>query len=196
MCFPGRVGVVARTLRLGQTIFLLVDIRQVEVFDSILSKLWLRLQLKGRRPTEGRRQDFHSHRDKCKSSLLGWKKKKLSTFNCGINCWHSWCVYLNPCSAWFSHTFDWTHRGQSLMVLPVFGRNRPEGKILETVGVFETVKQHGKYETGQVRWWSKIHIILILRKYNNMLLNKLYLVWLVWVVGLFIKYELNTFSSV
>lgn len=37
------------------------------------------------------------------------------------------------------------------MVLPVFGRNRPEGKILETVGVFEAVKQHGKYETGQVR---------------------------------------------
>lgn len=31
------------------------------------------------------------------------------------------------------------------------GRNRPEGKILETVGVFEAVKQHGKYETGQVR---------------------------------------------
>lgn len=38
-----------------------------------------------------------------------------------------------------------------VMVLPVFGRNRPEGKILETVGVFEAVKQHGKYETGQVR---------------------------------------------
>lgn len=37
-----------------------------------------------------------------------------------------------------------------VMELPVFGRNRPEGKILETVGVFETVKQHGKYETGQV----------------------------------------------
>uniref|UniRef100_A0A8C9R8R7 Polymerase delta-interacting protein 2 n=1 Tax=Scleropages formosus TaxID=113540 RepID=A0A8C9R8R7_SCLFO len=30
-------------------------------------------------------------------------------------------------------------------------RNRPEGKILETVGVFEAPKQHGKYETGQVR---------------------------------------------
>uniref|UniRef100_H2TSY9 Polymerase delta-interacting protein 2 n=1 Tax=Takifugu rubripes TaxID=31033 RepID=H2TSY9_TAKRU len=30
------------------------------------------------------------------------------------------------------------------------GRNRPEGKILETVGVFEAVKQHGKYETGQL----------------------------------------------
>ncbi|XP_003968776.1 polymerase delta-interacting protein 2 isoform X1 [Takifugu rubripes] len=29
-------------------------------------------------------------------------------------------------------------------------RNRPEGKILETVGVFEAVKQHGKYETGQL----------------------------------------------
>lgn len=36
------------------------------------------------------------------------------------------------------------------MVLPVFGRSRPEGKILETVGMFEAVKQHGKYETGQV----------------------------------------------
>lgn len=33
----------------------------------------------------------------------------------------------------------------------VSGRNRPEGKVLETVGVFESVKQHGKYETGQVR---------------------------------------------
>lgn len=34
------VGVVARTLRLGQTfLFLLVDIRQGEVFYSILSKL-------------------------------------------------------------------------------------------------------------------------------------------------------------
>lgn len=40
---------------------------------------------------------------------------------------------------------------QLVIVLPVFGRNRPEGKILETVGVFEAVKQHGKYETGQVR---------------------------------------------
>lgn len=29
-------------------------------------------------------------------------------------------------------------------------RNRPEGKVLETVGVFEAPKQHGKYETGQV----------------------------------------------
>ncbi|XP_043976289.1 polymerase delta-interacting protein 2 [Gambusia affinis] len=29
-------------------------------------------------------------------------------------------------------------------------RNRPEGKILEAVGVFEAVKQHGKYETGQL----------------------------------------------
>ncbi|XP_050570791.1 polymerase delta-interacting protein 2 isoform X2 [Cygnus atratus] len=28
-------------------------------------------------------------------------------------------------------------------------RNRPEGKVLETVGVFEAPKQHGKYETGQ-----------------------------------------------
>lgn len=34
----------------------------------------------------------------------------------------------------------------------VLGRNRPEGKILETVGVFEAVKQHGKYETGQVQF--------------------------------------------
>lgn len=48
--------------------------------------------------------------------------------------------------------FTQTHVGvQFVMVLPVFGRNRPEGKILETVGVFEAVKQHGKYETGQVR---------------------------------------------
>ncbi|TDH15267.1 hypothetical protein EPR50_G00029220 [Perca flavescens] len=29
-------------------------------------------------------------------------------------------------------------------------RSRPEGKILETVGMFEAVKQHGKYETGQL----------------------------------------------
>lgn len=29
-------------------------------------------------------------------------------------------------------------------------RNRPEGKVLETVGVFEVPKQNGKYETGQV----------------------------------------------
>ncbi|MED6235100.1 polymerase delta-interacting protein 2 isoform X1 [Girardinichthys multiradiatus] len=29
-------------------------------------------------------------------------------------------------------------------------RNRPEGKVLEPVGVFEAVKQHGKYETGQL----------------------------------------------
>lgn len=46
----------------------------------------------------------------------------------------------------FTHTLS----VQYVMVLPVFGRNRPEGKILETVGVFEAVKQHGKYETGQV----------------------------------------------
>ncbi|KAG7233617.1 hypothetical protein INR49_006798 [Caranx melampygus] len=31
-----------------------------------------------------------------------------------------------------------------------FMSSRPEGKILETVGVFEAVKQHGKYETGQL----------------------------------------------
>uniref|UniRef100_A0A8C7SJV9 Polymerase (DNA-directed), delta interacting protein 2 n=1 Tax=Oncorhynchus mykiss TaxID=8022 RepID=A0A8C7SJV9_ONCMY len=29
-------------------------------------------------------------------------------------------------------------------------RSRPEGKVLETVGVFEALKQHGKYETGQL----------------------------------------------
>ncbi|KAK2493759.1 hypothetical protein MC885_013477 [Smutsia gigantea] len=29
-------------------------------------------------------------------------------------------------------------------------RNRPEGKVLETVGVFEVPKQSGKYETGQL----------------------------------------------
>lgn len=34
---------------------------------------------------------------------------------------------------------------------PSAPRNRPEGKVLETVGVFEAPKQHGKYETGQVR---------------------------------------------
>lgn len=28
---------------------------------------------------------------------------------------------------------------------------RAEGKVLETVGVFETQKQHGSYETGQVK---------------------------------------------
>uniref|UniRef100_A0A3Q2TWQ1 Polymerase (DNA-directed), delta interacting protein 2 n=1 Tax=Fundulus heteroclitus TaxID=8078 RepID=A0A3Q2TWQ1_FUNHE len=31
-----------------------------------------------------------------------------------------------------------------------FMSSRPEGKILEPVGVFEAVKQHGKYETGQL----------------------------------------------
>ena len=44
--------------------------------------------------------------------------------------------------------------GQLVMELPVFGRSRPEGKVLEAVGVFEAVKQHGKYETGQVRMAS------------------------------------------
>ncbi|XP_042300330.1 polymerase delta-interacting protein 2-like [Sceloporus undulatus] len=34
-------------------------------------------------------------------------------------------------------------------------RNRPEGKVLETVGVFEVPKQQGKYDTGQVsRFWE------------------------------------------
>ncbi|XP_074779364.1 polymerase delta-interacting protein 2 isoform X2 [Athene noctua] len=41
-----------------------------------------------------------------------------------------------------------------LLLLPprrhLSSRNRPEGKVLETVGVFEAPKQHGKYETGQV----------------------------------------------
>ncbi|XP_041733443.1 polymerase delta-interacting protein 2 isoform X4 [Coregonus clupeaformis] len=32
----------------------------------------------------------------------------------------------------------------------ISSRNRPEGKVLETVGVFEALKQHGKYETGQL----------------------------------------------
>lgn len=31
-----------------------------------------------------------------------------------------------------------------------FMSSRPEGKVLETVGVFEALKQHGKYETGQL----------------------------------------------
>ncbi|XP_052432501.1 polymerase delta-interacting protein 2 isoform X2 [Carassius gibelio] len=31
-----------------------------------------------------------------------------------------------------------------------FMSSRPEGKILEPVGVFEALKQHGKYETGQL----------------------------------------------
>ncbi|XP_062392301.1 polymerase delta-interacting protein 2-like isoform X1 [Sardina pilchardus] len=31
-----------------------------------------------------------------------------------------------------------------------FMSSRPEGKVLETVGVFEAPKQHGKYETGQL----------------------------------------------
>lgn len=56
------------------------------------------------------------------------------------------------------HICDHTVWDQSLKVLPVFGRNRPEGKILETVGVFEAVKQHGKYETGQVR---SAHVYII-----------------------------------
>lgn len=41
----------------------------------------------------------------------------------------------------------------------MFGRNRPEGKVLEPVGVFEAPKHHGKYETGQV---SGGHSYLIL----------------------------------
>ncbi|XP_056119428.1 polymerase delta-interacting protein 2 isoform X2 [Rhinichthys klamathensis goyatoka] len=31
-----------------------------------------------------------------------------------------------------------------------FMSSRPEGKILEPVGIFEALKQHGKYETGQL----------------------------------------------
>lgn len=60
-------------------------------------------------------------------------------------CWFNFCVACRPTQI------------QSVMMLPVFGRNRPEGKILETVGVFEAVKQHGKYETGQVRPSHFIH---------------------------------------
>lgn len=38
-----------------------------------------------------------------------------------------------------------------ICVFVYFADNRPEGKVLETVGVFEAPKQHGKYETGQVQ---------------------------------------------
>uniref|UniRef100_A0A8V1AM26 DNA polymerase delta interacting protein 2 n=1 Tax=Gallus gallus TaxID=9031 RepID=A0A8V1AM26_CHICK len=41
----------------------------------------------------------------------------------------------------------------ALSLLPrrhLSSRNRLEGKVLETVGVFEAPKQHGKYETGQL----------------------------------------------
>lgn len=163
-------------------VFLFVDIWQVEVFYSILSKLWLRLRVKGRAEAEGRPQDFPSCGDDCKSSLKEgkswslfssplwdflprllrdlWGCLCLSVYNavlisvpviCVQTLYVSLYVFLLMAEVGFAHTRTHTHRVQCVMVLPVFGRNRPEGKILETVGVFEAVKQHGKYETGQVR---------------------------------------------
>nr|XP_033778023.1 polymerase delta-interacting protein 2 isoform X2 [Geotrypetes seraphini] len=46
-----------------------------------------------------------------------------------------------PLCACCGHSFQQEKRFAS--------RNRPEGKVLETVGVFEAPKQQGKYETGQ-----------------------------------------------
>lgn len=65
--------------------------------------------------------------------------------------------------------FQW--QVQFLMVLPVFGRNRPEGKILETVGVFEALKQHGKYETGQVRLTLMLTLTTFRSKQKSIELN-------------------------
>lgn len=47
-------------------------------------------------------------------------------------------------------------------LLNVLVNNRPEGKVLETVGVFEAPKQHGKYETGQVRLSSQASFLILL----------------------------------
>lgn len=81
------------------------------------------------------------------------------------------------------------------MVLPVFGRNRPEGKILETVGVFEAVKQHGKYETGQVRRRSTTHTIHILRQYWFFLLIDWLEVYLLIINQIHFHQFNNTFAS-
>lgn len=51
----------------------------------------------------------------------------------------------------------------------IYGRNRAEGKILEPVGVFEALKQHGKYETGQVRECNYSLVIFL----NANILNNL-----------------------
>uniref|UniRef100_A0A8C5T7K7 Polymerase delta-interacting protein 2 n=1 Tax=Malurus cyaneus samueli TaxID=2593467 RepID=A0A8C5T7K7_9PASS len=49
-------------------------------------------------------------------------------------------------------TYPRRHRHLGKVDLASFQQlvNRPEGKVLETVGVFEAPKQHGKYETGQL----------------------------------------------
>lgn len=54
-----------------------------------------------------------------------------------------WCVCMCACAVCLC-----------MANLFVLVSNRAEGKVLETVGVFEAPKQHGKYETGQV-WISK-----------------------------------------
>ncbi|XP_076831873.1 polymerase delta-interacting protein 2 isoform X2 [Brachyhypopomus gauderio] len=52
---------------------------------------------------------------------------------------------------------DWTRARPSCLVCVLssfrqtrFMSSRPDDKVLETVGVFEAPKQHGKYETGQL----------------------------------------------
>lgn len=189
-----RVGVVARTLRLGQTVFLLVDIRQVEVFYSILSKLWLRLQLKGRRATEGRRQDFRSRRDECKSSLLGWKKYNpaASSLNYGINCWSSSNTY---------DAFIWRRR------FACFAHIWPQalGPVFNGVACFwqEQAWRENFGDGGCVwgceaarkiwNWTGKMHthghiIPQFWGEYKDMFLKMI-------SVRFFKKYELNTFPS-
>ncbi|XP_026576936.1 polymerase delta-interacting protein 2 [Pseudonaja textilis] len=62
----------------------------------------------------------------------------------------------SSCLRWGLRAPAWAALGArpELLLLPprrcLSSRNRPEGKVLETVGVFEVPKQHGKYETGQL----------------------------------------------
>lgn len=57
------------------------------------------------------------------------------------------CLYNDDLYAYHEHllTCLWF-----VCFLYILVSNRAEGKVLETVGVFEAPKQHGKYETGQV----------------------------------------------
>uniref|UniRef100_A0A8C5RCJ4 DNA polymerase delta interacting protein 2 n=1 Tax=Laticauda laticaudata TaxID=8630 RepID=A0A8C5RCJ4_LATLA len=77
-----------------------------------------------------------------------------------------WCSFTasSAVASWRSHCqreLNWwgpkgdPGPGRAFRMLLLLGSsfgalNRPEGKVLETVGVFEVPKQHGKYETGQV----------------------------------------------
>lgn len=66
------------------------------------------------------------------------------------------CLY-NVSPLWMWLTF--CHSRHIFLVgfvclLYILVSNRAEGKVLETVGVFEAPKQNGKYETGQVRVYT------------------------------------------